>query len=195
MGDPRTNSRKLLAMVAGLLGLLSVACVHTKSVDQSWVQSADCECERYDSVEEAVRNAAESYLSSSVREDLEYMGGVLRLSSDGTFVYSVGKGKKGQDKVSVRIVVPQGSELVALWHTHGAGDWSRSYFSEIDTGLVESTGLPLYLADPAGTIHVYAPGDPTLTALQSRRMGLGRSSGYAKGRLVPKREPIDSLVM
>ncbi len=114
-----------------------------------------------------------------MREDREYMGGILQ--QDGAFSYSVGKGKRGQDKITVRIKIPLGARLVALWHTHGAQHWSRKYFSGVDTDLVERLHLPLYLADPAGDLYVFRPGDPTLSRRQSVRLGLGWEAGYARG--------------
>ena len=88
--------------------------------------------------------------------------------------------------MTVAIRVEKGSQLVALWHTHGAPHRTRAYFSDVDTDLVEAMGLPLYLADPGGNLRVFRPGDRRLSALRSERLGLGRRVGYAKGALVAR---------
>ena len=174
--------RQLPVFLLCLFTNVSFACV----TDQSVLPEVD-DCRRnFSSIEAAVRNAAFQYREYSTQEDREYMGGILQ--QDAAFYYSVGKGKRGQDRITVRIKVPQGARLVALWHTHGAQHWSRRYFSEIDTELVERLRLPLYLADPAGDLHVFRPGDPTLSRRQSQRMGLGWGDGYAKGTRLAARE-------
>lgn len=165
----------LSALLLCLFTNVSIACVTSQSVQQ---KADDCEC-NFLNVEAAVRHAAMQYLECSAQEDREYMGGILHKA--GTFYYSVGAGKRGEDTITVRIKIPAGARLVALWHTHGAHHWNRRYFSRIDTDLVERLRLPLYLADPMGDIRVFRPGDPTLSRRQSARRGLGWESGYARG--------------
>ncbi|MGI9288915.1 MAG: hypothetical protein ACR2P1_26295, partial [Pseudomonadales bacterium] len=58
------------------------------------------------------------------------------------------------------------------------------YFSREDTALVNSWNKPFYMADYSGTLRVFNPGDPTMTATKARRLGLGDRTGYAKGRVV-----------
>ena len=168
-------NHRLPALLLCLFTNVSIACVTNHSAQPKVV---DCNC-NFSSVEAAVRHAAMQYLECSAQEDREYMGGVLEHA--GTFFYSVGRGRRGADKVTVRINIPAGARLVALWHTHGAQHWNRRYFSKIDTDLVERLRLPFYLADPTGNLHVFRPGDPTLTRRQSVRMGLGWESGFARG--------------
>lgn len=138
---------------------------------------------QFNNIATAAFAAGERYNTLSIREDREYMGGIL--SNGESFSYTVTRGKKGQDRVTARIRIPSGSRLVAFWHTHGAYHDSRKYFSDVDTELVESYGLPFYLIDPDGYLWVFSPGDRTLTASQSKRYGLGAGTGYAKGKFVP----------
>ena len=86
-----------------------------------------------------------------------------------------------RDRIRARLAVPDGYELVALWHTHGGAAPERRYFSVVDADLVASTGKPLYLADYTGALRVLQPGAPRLSAIAARRLGLPGRSGYARG--------------
>ncbi len=137
---------------------------------------------RYKDITDTVFAAGARYNPLSVREDREFIGAVLSYP-DG-YNYTVAEGIPGQDEVTTKIKIPRGSKLVALWHTHGAPHYSRSYFSSVDTRLVARLGVPFYLIDPDNGYSVFRPGDRLLTARQSRRLGLGFARGYAKGTLI-----------
>jgi hypothetical protein len=136
--------------------------------------------DRFASVEAAVVAAVAAVAQRSVREDREYMGGIFALA-EGGFRYSVAPGRRGHDRISVRIRIPQGQRLVALWHTHGAPHFSRAYFSDLDTALANAQRLPLYLGRPNGKVWVYRPGEATLSPREARRLGLDARPGYARG--------------
>jgi hypothetical protein len=131
---------------------------------------------------DAVVSAAQHYNPLSIREDREFMGAILR--RDDHYTFTVGAGAPGADRVSVRIVVPEGYELVAFWHTHGAAHHVHRYFSHIDTALVRKWQKRFYLADYTGTLKVMAPGAATLSQHRARRLGLPPRSGYARGDVV-----------
>lgn len=149
---------------------------------------ADCLIEGYSSVSDAAAAAGQQYFSMSARQDREYMGGILEHSDN--YSYTVTKGARGGDKVRAKIQIPNGSRLVALWHTHGSPHYSRIYFSKVDTQLVETMGLPFFLTDPEGSLRVLRPGDKRLTWWQSRKLGLGGSNGNARGTRVAFREKL-----
>jgi hypothetical protein len=126
----------------------------------------------------------------SIREDREFIGAVLRRGGD--YYYTLAPGHAGADRVRVRIAVPEGHELVAFWHTHGAAASGRRYFSSVDTALVARTGKALYLTDHTGALRVLRPGARTLSALAARGLGLPGRAGYATGEDVtaPDGEPV-----
>lgn len=128
---------------------------------------------------EAVVAASGAVNARSIREDREFLGAVLRRGND--FHYSVVPGRAGADRIRARLAVPDGFELVALWHTHGAAAHERQYFSLVDADLVASTGKPLYLADYTGALRVLKPGAPRLSASAARQLGLPGRPGYARG--------------
>ncbi len=128
---------------------------------------------------DAVIAASAAVNARSIREDREFLGAVLRRGSD--FHYSVVPGHSGADRIRARLIVPDGFELVALWHTHGAAAPERRYFSIVDADLVARTGKPLYLADYTGALRVLKPGAPRLNAIAARELGLPARSGYARG--------------
>lgn len=128
---------------------------------------------------EAVIAASGEVNARSIREDREFLGAVLRRGAD--FHYSVVPGHAGADRIRARLAVPDGFELVALWHTHGAAAPERRFFSVVDAELVRKTGRPLYLADHTGALRVLKPGAPRLTAMAARRLGLPGRPGYAEG--------------
>lgn len=130
----------------------------------------------------AVVAASNIYNPASIAEDCEYMGAVLR---DGDqYVYTAGAGRRRRDKVTVKIEILAGFELVALWHTHGAAASGRKYFSQVDTNLAEKLQVPFYLADFTGQLKVFEPGTRTLSVLHAKRLGLTAVRGHAKGRKV-----------
>ncbi len=128
---------------------------------------------------DAVIAASAAVNARSIREDREFLGAVLRRGDD--FHYSVVPGHAGADRIRARLTVPDGFELVALWHTHGAAAPERRYFSIVDANLVARTGKPLYLADYTGALRVLTPGAPRLSAIAARQLGLPGRSGFARG--------------
>ena len=110
------------------------------------------------------------------------MGAVLR--AGGRYSYTVGAGEPGRDKITVTIRVPDGNDVVAFWHTHGARAQSNRYFSDVDTRLVRRLKKPFYLADYTGSLKVMVPGGRTLSRLRARRLGLPARTGYAVGQVV-----------
>jgi len=131
---------------------------------------------------DAVRAAADAFNPHSIRDDREFMGGILR--HGGRFYYTVSLGHPGQDRVTARIPLPRHARIVAFWHTHGAEADDRRYFSDIDTELARAWGLPFYLADHTGELKVFTPGDATLSPVEARDRGLPERTGLATGRLV-----------
>ncbi|MCZ6870193.1 MAG: DUF4329 domain-containing protein [Gammaproteobacteria bacterium] len=109
------------------------------------------------SIEDAVVSMSRCYLDISVREDREYIGAVLSVEAGYTFV--VQKGEIGRGNARLRVSVPKGQRVVALWHTHGAPGPARQFFSPTDTKRAARMNLPFYLTDPTGAIRVYRPGD------------------------------------
>jgi len=133
----------------------------------------------YASELDAVIAASSEVNARSIEEDREYIGGILRRGDD--FHYSVASGQAGADRIQARLAVPDGYELVALWHTHGAAAPERRYFSSTDAALVARMGKPLYLADFSGALRVLRPGAPTLSTFAARKRGLGGRAGSAEG--------------
>ena len=111
---------------------------------------------RVKSIEVGLEHLKGEILDRSIREDTEFVGAVLQ-KADGTYEFTQGNGKPGQDKVSFRIRRPEGAEIVALWHTHGGHGPTRAVFSPTDAQLVRQTGLPFYLITPDGEVRVLRP--------------------------------------
>lgn len=142
----------------------------------------------FSSVEDAVINASNRVNPQSIAEDCEFIGLVLfnprAADKNYPFTYTVSKGEPGKNQVSGRFLKPKYMKVVALWHTHGAEHWTRKYFSDVDTEIANSMGVPFYMADYKGTLRVYMPGARTFSPIQARGMGLGAHRGYAKGQVV-----------
>ena len=116
----------------------------------------------------AVEHAMNTYNPVSIAEDREYIGAIYRLHS-GSFIYSVAPGQSGSDQVSAAIPKIPTGRFVAFWHTHGAAHYSRRYFSDIDTELVEQWQLPFYLGSADGKLRIFKPGERTLSFRRARR--------------------------
>ncbi len=108
------------------------------------------------SIEVGLAHLKAQILDESVRADTEFVGAVLQ-NADGTYEFTQGRGKPGQDRVSFRIRRPEEAEIVALWHTHGDHGPTRAVFSPTDADLVRQTGLPFYLITPDGEVRVLRP--------------------------------------
>lgn len=131
---------------------------------------------------EAVTAASASFNPVSIRDDREYLGGILY---DGRqYYYTAARGYAGRDRITARIPVPAGHWLTAFWHTHGSAAPERRYFSDVDTELVAYWSMPLYLADYTGRLRVFLPGGVTLTAGEAHELGLPPRDGYAPGQVV-----------
>lgn len=111
---------------------------------------------RAESIEAGLNRVKDQFLDASIREDAEYVGAVLR-DPAGSITFTQGNGEPGQDRVTFRIQRPSDTELVGLWHTHGAHGPTRAVFSPTDAALVRQTGLPFYLITPQGEIRVLRP--------------------------------------
>ena len=122
------------------------------------------------------------YAARSADEDREYFAAIMR-AADG-FVFVVGAGNQGADRVSLRIKRLKGEAFVALWHTHGAHGLHRELFSPTDTALVEQMRVPFYLADPYGSVRVFRPGDDA-RAFKDRRSTQRPPRGAAEGTALP----------
>lgn len=139
----------------------------------------------YASEVEAVRAAANRFNPVSISEDTEFIGAILQKGSE--FFYSAQRGYAGKDQVSLHLRYPRTYKLVAFWHTHGASAYEHLYFSDLDTQVVEKTGLPFYLADFSGELKVFRPGDKTLSLRKARKLGLPIKNGFAIGKTVSDR--------
>lgn len=140
--------------------------------------------ESYSSELEAVISASNYFNPLSIEEDREYIGAILKHKRQGHFIYTVSSGESGADQASARIRVPSDYEITAFWHTHGNHHWTRKYFSDVDTQLAKQWKLPFYMAEASGRLRVYQPNAPTLSVMQTRKLGLGSNRGYAKGKSV-----------
>ena len=136
----------------------------------------------FDSPLDAVIAASERYNAVSIEEDREFMGAILHRHSQ--YHYTVAQGEAGEDRITVRVPVPKGANIVAFWHTHGSEAHAREYFSEVDTQLATDWDKPFYLADHTGVLKVYEPGASTLASAEARSLGLPARRGFAKGKKV-----------
>jgi hypothetical protein len=144
----RSSSRVFLTSAALLTALISQsAAANVLTAPLNW-QSM--------SIEVGLDRLKEQFLDLSVRKDTEFVGAVLRTPA-GTYEFTHGNGKPGQDRVSFRIQRPADAEIVGLWHTHGAHGPTRAIFSPTDAELVRQTGLPFYLITPEGEVRVLRP--------------------------------------
>ena len=114
--------------------------------------------DRFASIAAAVATTASATLAASVREDREWVGGVLR---DATGAYRISAGRACAGQATFTFSVPFGArlEVVAFWHTHGADGLARDWFSRDDASLVARTGKDFYLVTPRGELKVLTPRD------------------------------------
>lgn len=131
----------------------------------------------------AVVSAGRSFIDDSLVNNVEYMGAIIYTPS-GQYRYTVSKNSTGEDRVTVKIRIPEGYKISAFWHTHGRIHRRNKYFSDVDTNLSNTTGKPVYLITPKKLVRVFTPGGVTLPSLKSKRKGLGSTSGYSKGTLL-----------
>lgn len=130
----------------------------------------------------AVIAASDHYNPISIAEDREYMGAILQLSS--RFFFTAEAGEQGRDRITVKVRVPNGADIVAFWHTHGREARERRYFSEVDTQLARKWKRPFYLADHTGVLKVFRPEQRVMTARRARSLGLPGKRGFATGQVV-----------
>lgn len=107
-------------------------------------------------LERGLMRLSDSFLRSSTRHDVEYVGAVLQ-RADGRYTFTQGTGRKGQDSVTFKIRHTRDVQIVGFWHTHGDAGFARDIFSPTDADLVRSMQLPFYLITPHGEIRVLRP--------------------------------------
>jgi hypothetical protein len=178
-----------------------VACSQTRYVQSGGVSVAKTSLlhtAKYSSELAAVESATNEFNPISIDEDREFMGAILRRQiSEYTaeYSYTIARGNRGEDSINMNVAIPDGTEVVAFWHTHGAAHFSRKYFSDTDSNLVRQFGVPFYLADYTGTLRILKPGDFNMTIIQANRLGLGAQSGFAKGKPVHRHDNQQVLIV
>lgn len=89
-------------------------------------------------------------LPVSIATDTEYVGLVYRHRNG---LHSVlARGCPGADQFSFKY--KRNTNLVSVWHTHGAPGYLREAFSPEDAILVQILEVPLYLISPSGNVRV-----------------------------------------
>jgi hypothetical protein len=169
--ETRAYADAVAAVLVGVLTLLNTPAV-LAGQQRDWFASEL----------DAVMAAASRYNPVSINEDREYMGAIVRQHD--CYAYTVAAGQRRRDRITVRISVDAGADVVAFWHTHGAAYPGNRFFSDVDTRLVEKWQKPLYLADFTGALKVMFPGGRKLSTIRARALGLPTRAGYAKGQVV-----------
>lgn len=146
-----------------LLSPTSVASIPTEPLD--W---------HTDGLIEGLVRLKDRFLDTSVRNDTEYVGAVLR-DPDGRYRFTVGTGKPRQDRVTFQVRHPSSQELVGFWHTHGAHGPNRDRFSRADVELVRDTGKPFFLITADGRLLVLTPAEARDAGGLLTGQGSGRS--------------------
>lgn len=140
----------------------------------------------YASVEAVVTRFSRCFHTTSRADDREFIGAVL---ATGTGYVGVAEpGRRGHDRIHLRIVKRPGERLVALWHTHGAPGYARELFSPTDTDLANGVGVPFYLTTPAGEIRVFDPQQVVRVMRDDARrvLPLGVAAGEAVRPVLPQ---------
>lgn len=143
---------------------------------------AEPQSQRFSTPLAAATAAASHYNPISIREGREFLGAIVR---DGDwFAFTTGAGARYSHRVTVRIPIEPGTEVVAFWHTHGRAAAASRYFSEVDVELVKRWRKPFYLADHTGRLKVLRPGSRVSRATRGRHSQLPAGTRYATGNLV-----------
>ncbi len=127
-------------------------------------------------------SAMDEYNPVSIAEDREYMGVILQ--DDGHYFYTVTRGQRRSDNISIRIQRSMLPCVTALWHTHGSPARERQYFSDVDTRSANSHGRCSYLGDYTGNFRVFEPGDKVYSVYQATGKGLPGMHGFGAGKLM-----------
>jgi hypothetical protein len=134
----------------------------------------------YKSILEAVTAASDRYNPESITTDTEHFGIILKAVSKSadqgapvdSYRYTHATAKKRQDSFRLKVKIPAGYQLAAVWHTHGRRNPAHRFFSPTDVRTANRLQVPVYLADYTGILKVYSPDDHG----SSNSPGLGRNS-------------------
>lgn len=130
----------------------------------------------------AATAAAVLALTTAPAGKLEYAGALLQLA-DGSIAGTAAQ-RGDETRFELRVPLPHGAHIVALWHTHPAGTDS-GYFSSGDIETANAVGVPSYIRDNAtGRIYVYIPHSGTIPCPHAPRDMTQRCS---RGSLVEPR--------
>ena len=144
--------RVLIAIVLFSIGTFAEACFKPVQTEMA--------LESFPDEVAAVREMSRRFLASSLHEDVEYFGAVLK-ENQGQYRATFGQGCRGIDQINFSVGLKAGEELSAFWHTHGREGLARELFSADDASTVLSHQIPFYLIDPEGLIRVLDPHNAT----------------------------------
>ena len=128
-------------------------------------EGSDTTPKKFDSMDSAAVDFAQTYNDDSIRENCEY-GSSIYQNPDGTYSYTVPR--KG-DRMSVKPSCHPRQRSVAVIHTHTNGipyGEDTDNFSYTDIDNANSDNIPSYLVLPFGELMKY---DPTIPLLGSGR--------------------------
>jgi len=121
--------------------------------------------EHFNSVEAAVKDGLTYVNPTSKSQNKEYAGTTVQ-NADGSYS-NVGP-VVGTVNTSHSPLPPNGTKMVALWHTHGGNDphYDSEHFSPQDKSVARNYHVPAYIATPANAIRKYDPSTKTVTTIQ-----------------------------
>jgi Domain of unknown function (DUF4329) len=175
-----------VSMFVVLTSVLTIICVLCHAdTSPCEIAIAEIPASTFGSAIEAARAMSDRYRLPSALLDVEYVGAVYALP-DGRFGTAVGRGCPRRDGFRFRIPDRPRAILVALWHTHGSGDFSRRFFSATDAATVRRTGLPFYLATADGGLRVLDHAEASKPQARLPGSTVRVRSGAFRGRLVAR---------
>ena len=125
---------------------------------ENTTKNISVEAEKFDTVEDAVRDFGNNYFYDSIRSDQEY-GTIIYEEQEGDQIYYTYSVVSIGDVDGLTHYFPNGKKSVARVHTHGRYTLGSSdmYFSEKDINNVTDSDVVTYLITPAKQIRYYDP--------------------------------------
>ena len=116
----------------------------------------EVEEQKFDSVDDAVRDFGNKHLDESIKNDKEYAALIYEKNVDGEIYYTYNEILIGQQH-GIQPEIPEGKGVVAVVHTHG--DFSPGYADEMmssdDRDYADDNNVSVYLITPSRKIFKY----------------------------------------
>lgn len=112
---------------------------------------------RHKSIDEAAYGL-HTQVGKADRHGEQETAGVILKTPDGSYQYSTLAPQALHDKFEIHVMIPDGTTIAGIYHTHPGDDDDAKYFSQDDLNIARKLNVPSYITFSDGSLRKYQPG-------------------------------------